>query len=60
MTRLATDTIVLIHGLWMTPLAWEHDQTSFADCAEESAKFAITRAIGLDRIHSIAETKSPR
>jgi alpha-beta hydrolase superfamily lysophospholipase len=19
-----TDTIVLIHGLWMTPLAWEH------------------------------------
>ena len=20
----ATDTIVLIHGLWMTPLAWEH------------------------------------
>jgi pimeloyl-ACP methyl ester carboxylesterase len=24
MTRLATDTIVLIHGLWMTPLAWEH------------------------------------
>jgi alpha-beta hydrolase superfamily lysophospholipase len=24
MTHLATDTIVLIHGLWMTPLAWEH------------------------------------
>jgi pimeloyl-ACP methyl ester carboxylesterase len=21
---LVTDTIVLIHGLWMTPLAWEH------------------------------------
>ena len=20
----APDTIVLIHGLWMTPLAWEH------------------------------------
>src|SRR5271156_3180614 len=20
----STDTIVLIHGLWMTPLAWEH------------------------------------
>src|SRR5580658_2959257 len=24
MEHLATDTIVLIHGLWMTPLAWEH------------------------------------
>jgi hypothetical protein len=22
--HLTTDTIVLIHGLWMTPLAWEH------------------------------------
>ena len=20
----STDTVVLIHGLWMTPLAWEH------------------------------------
>jgi alpha-beta hydrolase superfamily lysophospholipase len=20
----STDTIVLIHGLWMTPLSWEH------------------------------------
>jgi hypothetical protein len=20
----APDTIVLIHGLWMTPLSWEH------------------------------------
>ena len=24
MERVATDTVVLIHGLWMTPLAWEH------------------------------------
>jgi pimeloyl-ACP methyl ester carboxylesterase len=24
MQNLATDTVVLIHGLWMTPLAWEH------------------------------------
>jgi ABC-type oligopeptide transport system ATPase subunit len=24
MAHLAADTIVLIHGLWMTPLAWEH------------------------------------
>src|ERR1700678_3949751 len=23
-TDSSTDTIVLIHGLWMTPLAWEH------------------------------------
>ena len=22
--KQATDTVVLIHGLWMTPLAWEH------------------------------------
>ncbi|MEP7219537.1 MAG: alpha/beta hydrolase, partial [Bacteroidota bacterium] len=21
---IAPDTIVLIHGLWMTPLCWEH------------------------------------
>jgi pimeloyl-ACP methyl ester carboxylesterase len=24
MTDTKTDTVVLIHGLWMTPLAWEH------------------------------------
>ena len=24
MESVATDTVVLIHGLWMTPLAWEH------------------------------------
>ena len=24
MSEKAPDTIVLIHGLWMTPLAWEH------------------------------------
>lgn len=24
MENVATDTVVLIHGLWMTPLAWEH------------------------------------
>jgi hypothetical protein len=24
MTEGAPDTIVRIHGLWMTPLAWEH------------------------------------
>src|ERR1700722_3431808 len=24
MANLATDTVVLIHGLWMTPLGWEH------------------------------------
>lgn len=24
MEQATTDTIVLIHGLWMTPLAWEH------------------------------------
>jgi pimeloyl-ACP methyl ester carboxylesterase len=23
-SRLAPDTIVLVHGLWMTPLSWEH------------------------------------
>ena len=22
--RTTPDTIVLIHGLWMTPLSWEH------------------------------------
>jgi pimeloyl-ACP methyl ester carboxylesterase len=26
-----TDTIVLIHGLWMTPLAWEHWKTRYED-----------------------------
>ena len=25
----STDTIVLIHGLWMTPLAWEHWVTHY-------------------------------
>src|ERR1700712_870015 len=24
-----TDTIVLVHGLWMTPLAWEHWVTRY-------------------------------
>jgi alpha-beta hydrolase superfamily lysophospholipase len=24
MGTLSTSTVVLIHGLWMTPLAWEH------------------------------------
>jgi len=27
----APDTIVLIHGLWMTPLAWEHWVTRYED-----------------------------
>jgi pimeloyl-ACP methyl ester carboxylesterase len=26
-----TDTIVLIHGLWMTPLAWEHWKTRYEE-----------------------------
>jgi pimeloyl-ACP methyl ester carboxylesterase len=29
MTEGAPDTIVLIHGLWMTPLAWEHWVTRY-------------------------------
>jgi len=29
LTDGATDTIVLIHGLWMTPLAWEHWVTRY-------------------------------
>ena len=24
-----TDTVVLIHGLWMTPLSWEHWVTRY-------------------------------
>jgi hypothetical protein len=27
----APDTIVLIHGLWMTPLAWEHRVTRYEE-----------------------------
>jgi pimeloyl-ACP methyl ester carboxylesterase len=30
-TDAPTDTIVLIHGLWMTPLAWEHWVTRYQD-----------------------------
>jgi alpha-beta hydrolase superfamily lysophospholipase len=30
MTR-STDTVVLIHGLWMTPLAWEHWVTGYQE-----------------------------
>jgi pimeloyl-ACP methyl ester carboxylesterase len=26
-----SDTIVLIHGLWMTPLSWEHWSERFSD-----------------------------
>jgi alpha-beta hydrolase superfamily lysophospholipase len=25
------DTIVLIHGLWMSPLAWEHSVTRYEE-----------------------------
>ena len=28
-TATPTDTIVLIHGLWMTPFAWEHWVTRY-------------------------------
>jgi pimeloyl-ACP methyl ester carboxylesterase len=31
MTEAATDTVVLIHGLWMTPLSWEHWVTRYQE-----------------------------
>jgi pimeloyl-ACP methyl ester carboxylesterase len=31
MPEAETDTIVLIHGLWMTPLAWEHWDQRYRD-----------------------------
>jgi hypothetical protein len=29
MEQQAADTVLLIHGLWMTPLSWEHRVTRY-------------------------------
>ena len=53
-------TIVLIHGMWMTPLSWEHGSSHYSDCGPAQARACVAWARGRARTATPRSVVAPK